>query len=70
MCAINDGGEFGCTNAEIYPKELEIKLEHQGTYASFLNLDNIIVYGKLVYKLYDKRDSFPFFVRTPHIPYT
>ena len=28
LCAVNDGGEFGCTNAEIYPKELKLKPEH------------------------------------------
>ena len=36
--AMNDGGEFGITNAEIYPKELEHNPEHQVTHASFLTL--------------------------------
>ena len=35
LCAINDGGEFGRTNAEIYPKELKLKPEHQGTMHPF-----------------------------------
>ena len=67
MCAINDGGEFGYTNSEIYAKEVELKPENQGTNVSFLHLDINIVDGKFVYKLYDKRDSFPFFIlRRPH----
>ena len=28
---------FGCTNSEIYPKELELKPKNQGTNVSFLN---------------------------------
>ena len=36
LCAINDDDEFSeC----IYPGELELKLEHSGTYATFLHLD-------------------------------
>ena len=61
MCAINDGGVFGCFNPEF-------KLENQGTHSSFLNLDINIVDGKSVNKLYDKSDSFPFLIaRLPHI---
>lgn len=62
MCAIDDGGEFGCTNAKIYPKKLELKPEHQNTYVSVVNLDINIVNGKFVCKLYDRRDSLPFFI--------
>ena len=68
LCAINEGGEFGHINADIYPKELDIKPEYQGTHASFLNRDVIIVDGKFIYKLYGKRDSFPFLIVT--MPYT
>ena len=51
----------------IYPKELELKLEHQGNHATFLDLDIKIENGMFIYKLYDKRDAFPFFiVRMPH----
>ena len=68
LCAINDGGEFGKACLEIYPKELELKVEHQGTHACFLNLDISVLDNMFVYKLYDKRDSFPFsIVRMPHI---
>ena len=67
LCAINDGGEFGRTNAEIYPKELKLPL-HLKNYASFLNLDINIVNGKFVYKFYGKKVCFPFFiVRMLHI---
>ena len=62
MFAINDGGQFGRTNAEIYLKEFEVIPEHQGTHTSFLNLDVNIVDGKFEYTLYDKKDSFPFFI--------
>ena len=68
LCALNDGGEFGRSYHNIYPEELELKVEHQGQHASFLNLDINIVDGRFVYKLYDKRDTFPFcIVRMPHI---
>ena len=66
LCAINDGGKFGCTNSEIYSKEIELKPENQGTNVS-LNLDINRVDGKFAYKLFDKKDSFPFFiVRRPY----
>ena len=68
LCALNDGGEFGKVFKDIYPEELELKLEHSGQYASFLNLDITIEDGIFNYKLYDKRDAFPFhIVRMPHI---
>ena len=52
----------------IYPEELELKVEHSGNHASFLNLDITIKDGIFVYKLFDKRDAFPFsIVRMPHI---
>ena len=35
LCAINDRGEFERLYKEIYPKELELKLEHKGNYATF-----------------------------------
>ena len=67
LCAINDGGEFGRVFNNIYPEELELKVEHCGCHASFLNLDITIEDNIFVYKLYDKRDNFPFhIVRMPH----
>ena len=67
LCAINDDGEFGRVFREIYPPELELKLEHSGQMATFLNLHIQIMDGKFVYKLFDKRNDFPFsIVRMPH----
>ena len=61
-CNLNDGGEFGRSFHLIYPPELELKCEHQGTHATFLDLDINISNGIFVYKLFDKRDGFPFFI--------
>ena len=45
-----------------------MKCEHQGTHATFLDLDIQIVDGVFVYKLFDKRDEFPFsIVRMPDL---
>ena len=68
LCAINDGYEFGKVYRDIYPVELELKVEHTGQHASFLNLDITMEENIFVYKLYDKRDAFPFtIVRMPEI---
>ena len=68
LCAINDGGVFGRSFKDIYPEELDLKIEHSGQHASFLNLDITIEDGIFVYKLYDKRDAFPFeIVRMPQM---
>ena len=63
------GGDIFLANwKEIYPDNLELKLEHLGTKATFLDLEIEVVEGKFVYKLFDKRDSFNFFiVRMPHM---
>ena len=67
LFAINDGGEFGRNHINIYPIELELKLEHSGSEATFLNLHIRIENGKFVHSLYDKREDFPFgIVRMPH----
>ena len=68
LCALNDGNLFDQVYRDIYPDELELKQEHSGTHGTFLNLDITIVNGQFVYKLFDKRDAFPFsIVRMPHI---
>ena len=68
LCSINDGGMFGKVFKDIYPDELELKVEHEGNSASFLNLEIRIEDGQFVYKLYDKRDAFPFsIVRMPYL---
>ena len=61
-CNLNDGGEFGRSFTSIYPKELELKCEHEGSHATFLELDITKVDGKFIYKLFYKRNDFPFFI--------
>ena len=39
QCCINDSNDFGKSFKEIYPTELELKVEHQGNHAPFLDLD-------------------------------
>ena len=68
LCAINDNLEFNGSFKDIYPPELELKVEHLGNHATFLDIDIKIENGKFIYKLFDKRDQFPFFiVRMPHL---
>ena len=67
LITINDDGEFGREYRNIYPAELELKVEHSGVHATFLSLDNRIEDRKIIYKLYDKREDFPFsIVKLPH----
>ena len=66
LIAINDSNEFNNSFKSIYPPQLELKLEHSGIHATFLDLDITIKEGVFVYKLFDKRDTFPFhIVRMP-----
>ena len=62
---LNDGGEFNDVYKDIYPPELELKVERSGTHATFLNLDITVKDGMFIYKLFNK--SFFFIV---HMPYT
>ena len=67
-CNLNDGGEFGRSFQDIYPPVLELKCEHNGSHATFLDLEINVSNGIFVYKLFDKRDNFPFFiVRMPDL---
>ena len=53
---------------DIYPDELELKVENEGNSASFLNLDIRVEENQFVYKLYDERDAVPFsIVRMPYL---
>ena len=61
-CNLNDGGEFGKSFQQIYPPDLELKCEHHGVHATFLDLEINILNKIFVYKLFDKRESFPFFI--------
>ena len=45
-----------------YPPELDIKVEHQGTHATFLNLYISIKDFIFIYKPFYKRENFPFFI--------
>ena len=74
LCPLNDGGEFAKSHKEIYSKEMELKKEHEGQHATFLELDVTVTDKIFVYKLFDKRDDFPFsIVKMPflssNIPY-
>ena len=63
-----DGGVFNDVYKDIYPLELQLKVEHYGTHATFLNLYVTVTDGVFIYKLFDKGDVFPFFmVRMPYI---
>ena len=63
---LNDSSEFSKSYLEIYPPELQLKCEHQGHHATFLDLEISVVNDKFIYKLFDKRDKFPFtIVRMP-----
>jgi len=67
LCAINDKDEFYSCYGNIYPNQLQLKVEDHGTHATFLDLDISIENNIFRYKLFDKRDAFPFFiVRMPH----
>ena len=67
-CNLNDFGEFSLSHTQIYPEELQLKREHQGAHATFLDLEISIIDGKFIYKLFDKRDDFPFaIVRMPDL---
>ena len=39
LCTINNDNEFLRSFKNIYPNELQLKIEHQGDHASFLDLD-------------------------------
>ena len=61
-------GEFGKEFKNIYPDSLELKCEHSGMKATFLDLHIEIEQNTFSYKLFDKRDSYAFkIVRMPYI---
>ena len=64
----NDGVVFNDVYKDICSPELQLKVEHSGTHDTFSKLDITVKYGVFIYKLFDKRDAFPFFiVRMPYI---
>ena len=61
--SISDDGEFESSYSNIYPEELQIGKENTDKHeASFLDLNIKIEDGKFRFGLFDKRDSFPFFI--------
>ena len=65
---LNDGCVLNNIYKGIYPSELQLNVEHAGTHVTFLNLDITIKDVVFIYKLFDKRDAFSFFiVRMPYI---
>ena len=53
LCALGYGGEFSETFVEINPIKLELKVEYNGSHATFLHLDNSIDKGEFIYKKFD-----------------
>ena len=56
LCTTNEDVEY------IYPKQLELKLAHQGKHVGFLDLDITIEDNVFAYKLFDKRGKLTNFV--------
>ena len=63
---LNDGGVCNDVYKDIYTPEPQLKIENSGTHAAFLNLDITVKDGVFIYKLFDKRDAFPFFIVRMH----
>ena len=59
---LDDWVVFSDVYKDIYPPELQLKVELSGTHAIFLNLDITVKDGVFVHKLFDKRDAFRFFI--------
>ena len=65
---MNDGAEFVKAVFELYPTELELKVKHNGSHATFLDVDISIDKGKFILKMFDKQDAFNFhIVRMPSV---
>ena len=60
LCAINDNDESSKSFKRIYLRELELKLEHSGTHATFLDLDIKIEDGILFINSLIKETNFHF----------
>ena len=68
LVKMNDDGEFCSSYKYIYPKPLRLKLEHQGEHVTFLDLNITVEDNIFIYKPFDKRDKFLFFiVRMPYL---
>ena len=59
--SLNEDGEFESNYSNIYPEELQLGKESTDKHeASFLDLNIKIKDREFHFRLYDKRDSFPF----------
>ena len=76
LCALNDGGEFIAFLEKWfrrwillkYVQQLELKEEHNDSYATSLDMDISIDKGKFTFKMLEKRDALSFHVvRMPSI---
>ena len=68
FCAISDGNEFLTLFKNTYPKELNLKAEHEGNHISILDLDSKIKDMVFVNKILTKETKSPFFtVRIPNL---
>ena len=47
---------------EIYPTDLEVKVEHHGSDATFIDVDISINKVKFIYKMLDKKENFKFHI--------
>ena len=65
LCVMNDGNEFLTSLKNIYPKELEPKIELQGNHASFL--DDKIEDSIFVHKFFLSSTSILHSANTPYI---
>ena len=65
LCTRRDNGEFSSLYKYIYPNQIGLKLKHQGGLTEFLTIE----YNIFLYKVFDNRDKFSFFiVRIPYLP--
>ena len=46
----------------MYPTELELKVQYDGSHAPFLDLNISIGKSKFIYKMFDKHDAFNFHI--------
>ena len=68
LCALNDCGKLGKPFLEIYPTKLELKVEHNSSHATLLDMGISIDKRKFIYKMFGKRDTINFHIfRMPSI---
>ena len=68
LYAINDTKEFFKSSKNLYPRKPELRVENQKAHVTFPNLYVTIKDNILIYKLFEKRDKFSFFiVGMPHL---